>query len=422
MSLRILTLSQWYPPEPDIKIHVLARELAAHGHQVTSVTGFPSYPQGRIYPGYRQQLWKWEETDDVRVLRLPLYPDHSRSTVRRSLNYLSFAASASLLGPALCGPADLMWVYHPPLTVGIPAWWIGLLRRMPFVYEVQDLWPETLAATGMMPSARVARWLSYLARFVYKAAAAITVSSPGFKCNLVGKGVPDEKIHVIPNWADEELYRPAAFDATLAAEHGLAERFNVIYGGNLGAAQAMENVLSAAALLTDLPEVQFVLIGDGVDEMRLRKAVRERDLRNVRFTGRQPGERMPYFFALADALLVHLKRDPLFEITIPSKTIAYLACARPILCCVAGDAARVVESAGAGLVCPPEDPAALAQAVRDLYAMPVERRQQMGLSGRQAFLENYTRSVLLDRYEALFREVAGKCKSRKDTPEEQIFV
>jgi len=411
--MRLLTLSQWYIPEPDIKIHLLGRGLVARGHQVASITGFPNYPQGCIYPGYHQRLWQWENMDGVRVLRLPLYPDHSRSSLRRVLNYLSFAASASLLGPLLSGPADVMWVYHPPLTVGIPAWWIGLLRCVPFVYEVQDMWPETLAVTGMMPPAWAVPWISRLAQFIYRHAAAITVISPGFKRNLINKGVPAEKIHVIPNWADEEIYRPVPRDETLAAEHGLAERFNVIYGGNLGAAQALDNVLEAAALLRDLPGVQFVLIGDGVDEVRLREIAQERGLDNVRFIARQPAERMPYFFALADALLVHLKRDPLFEITIPSKTIAYLACGRPILSCVAGDAAEVVQSAGAGLVCPPEDPTALAQAVRDLYAMSADQREAMGHSGRHAFLANYTRAVLVDRYEALLRDVAEKGRNYK---------
>jgi glycosyltransferase involved in cell wall biosynthesis len=411
--MRVLTLSQWYIPEPETKVHLLGRDLTACGHQVTAITGFPNYPAGKLYPGYRIHWRQWEQRDGVRVLRLPLYPDHSRSALKRALNYLSFAASASLLGPLLSGPADVMWVYHPPLTVGIPAWWIGLLRRVPFVYEVQDLWPETLAATGMVLPAWAVPWISRLAQFIYRHAAAIAVISPGFKRNLISKGVPAEKIHVIPNWADEEIYRPVPRDETLAAEHGLAGRFNVMYGGNLGAAQAMDNVLEAAVRLRDLPKVQFVLIGDGVDEVRLCEIAQERGLDNVRFIGRQPAERMPYFFALADALLVHLKRDPLFEITIPSKTIAYLACGRPILSCVAGDAAEVVQSAGAGLVCPPEDPAALAQAVRDLYAMSADQREAMGHSGRHAFLANYTRAVLVDRYEALLRDVAEKGRNYK---------
>lgn len=251
-------------------------------------------------------------------------------------------------------------------------------------------------------------WLGRLAQFVYRRAAAITVISPGFKRNLISKGVPAEKVHVIPNWADEEIYRPVPRDEALTAEHGLAGRFNVVYGGNMGTGQGLHNVIEAATLLRDLPDMQFVFIGDGVDQDMLCQMVRERELDNVRFLGRQPAKEMPRFFALADVLLVHLKRDPLFEITIPGKTIAYLACGRPILCVVAGDAADVVRDAGAGLVCPPEDPAALAQAVRDLLAMPAEQRRVMGQAGRQAFLEHYTRQILVDRYEALFEEIAKR--------------
>jgi len=401
-----LLLSQWYIPEPDIKVHLLGKGLVARGHQVTSITGFPNYPQGRIYPGFHQRLWQWEHRDGVRVLRLPLYPDHSHSAVRRILNYVSFAASASLMGPVLCGAADVMWVYHPPLTVGIPAWWISLLRHIPFVYEIQDMWPETVVASGMMSSELVAKWLGGLAQFVYRRAAAITVISPGFKRNLVAKGVPPEKIHVIPNWADEDIYKPVPPDPGLAVQHGLSGRFNIIYAGNMGTAQALSNVIEAADLLRDLPQIQFVFIGDGVEEPALRRRAHERGLENVRFLGRQPAAEMPRFYALADALLVHLKRDPLFEITIPSKTLAYLACGRPILAAVSGDAADVVRDAGAGVVCYPEDPEALAAAVRKLYKMSPSEREAMGQAGRAAYLANYTRQVLLNRYEELLTEVA----------------
>jgi colanic acid biosynthesis glycosyl transferase WcaI len=404
--MRILLVSQWFWPEPDVRIRPLAEALAERGHQVTVITGFPNYPGGALYPGYQLRWRQWEQIGAVRVLRLPLYPDHSRSAARRILNYLSFAASASLLGPVLCGPADVMWVYHPPLTVGLPALVIGLLRRIPFVYEVQDMWPETLAATAMLASPRVAGVVGAVARMLYRRAAAITVISPGFKRNLIAKGVPADKIHVIPNWADEEIYHPLPRDEALAAAHGMAGRFNVIYGGNLGAAQAIENVLAAAELLRDQPHIQIVLIGDGMNATKLRQQAAVQGLDNVRFIGQQPAERMPHFFALADALLVHLKRDPLFEITIPSKTLAYLACGRSIIAAVAGDAADVVRNAGAGLVCAPEDPPALARAVRAMAALPPTERERMGAAGRETFLASYTRTMLVDRYERLFERIA----------------
>jgi len=275
------------------------------------------------------------------------------------------------------------------------------------------MWPETVVSSGMVTSERAIVWLGRLAQFVYSRAAAITVISPGFKRNLIGKGVPAKKIYVIPNWADEDIYCPVPRDNALAAEHGLTGRFNVVYGGNMGAAQGLHNVIEAATLLRDSPEIQFVFIGDGVDEDALRQMVRERQLHNVHFLGRQPAKEMPRFFALADALLVHLRRNPLFEITIPGKTIAYLACGRPILGVVSGDPADVIRQAGAGVICPQENPAALARTVRELCAMPAEQREAMGRSGRQAFLANYTRRVLVERYEALLRQVAEENKKGK---------
>lgn len=409
--MRILTLSQYYDPEPNFKGSTLGSVLVTRGHHVTALTSFPNYPSGQIYPGYRLRWRQWEQRGGVRVLRVPLYADHSRSGAKRMLNYLSFAVSAATIGAALCGPADVMWVYHPPLTVGIPAWWIGLLRRVPFVYEIQDMWPETLAATGMLPSGRVAKILGGLARFIYARAAAITVISPGFKRNLIAKGVPADKIHVIPNWADEDVYRPVPRDEALGGEHGLCGKFNVMFAGVMGAAQALNNVLDAAEQLREQADIQFVLIGDGLEAERLRQAAQARGLGNVRFIGRQPVERMPHFFAWADALLVHLKRDPLFEITIPSKTMAYLACGRPIITCTAGDPAEVVREAGAGVVCSPENPVALAQAVRDLIAMPSAQREALGRAGRRAFEQNYTRAKLMTQYEDLFQQVVA-CHKR----------
>jgi glycosyltransferase involved in cell wall biosynthesis len=276
---------------------------------------------------------------------------------------------------------------------------------VPYVYAVHDMWPESLTATGMLSEGVLTRALGHYALWTYRQAAGVVVVSPGFRRNLLAKGVPDEKIYVIPNWADEEIYRPVPRDEALAAEYGMAGRFNVVYGGNLGAAQALGNLLDAAELLRDQPDIQFVLIGDGLEEEQLRRQAAERRLNNVRFIGSQPAERMPHFFALADVLLTHLKRDPLFAITIPSKTLAYLACGRPILAAVEGDAADVVRDAGAGMVCPPEDPHALARDVRALAALPAEAREAMGRAGRQAFLHNFTRRTLVAEYERLFTQI-----------------
>jgi colanic acid biosynthesis glycosyl transferase WcaI len=410
--LRILILSQWYSPEPEMKVHVLARDLVARGHTVTTVTGFPNYPQGRIYPGYRQSLWSWESKDGVRVLRLPLFPDHSLSAVRRSLNYLSFALSASVLGTLLCGQADVMWVYHPPLTIGLPAMVISTLRRIPMVYEVQDMWPETLSATGMVADGLTTRALATFAKWVYRKAVAITVISPGFRRNLVSKGVAAEKVFVVPNWADEDVYHPVQVDDTVKDRFGMLGRFNVVYAGNMGPAQQLQTVVDAAGRLSAIPDILFTFAGDGVEEQLIRERVGRAGLSNVQFLGRRPTSEMPSLFCAADVLLFHLKDDPLFAITIPSKTISYLACGRPILAAVRGDAADVVQNASAGLTCPPEDPVALADAVLRLYQMDRGDRERMGQAGRRAFLKQYSRRVLLDRYESLFAALATKHQGR----------
>ncbi|WP_437867464.1 glycosyltransferase family 4 protein [Sorangium sp. So ce363] len=409
--MKILLLSQWYHPEPIARPHLLAEALAERGHQVTVVTAFPNYPHGRTYPGYRQRLWDVEHASGTRVIRLPSYPDHSRSRVRRTLNYASFAASTALLGAALSGPADVAWVHNPPPSHAIAASWLAALRRIPWVYEVQDLWPETAAASGMLDNRLVFAGVDRVNRALFRRAAAITVISPGLERELSRRGVSTDKVHLIPNWADDRIYRPVEPDPQLAAEHGLSGRFVVLFAGNMGSAQALSSVLDAADRLRDLPDVRFVMVGDGNDALRLRGEAAARALSNVVFIGQQPHERMPHFFALADVVLAHLRRDPRFEITIPSKIPAYMAAARPVLVAAGGDPADLVRSSGAGLACEPEDPAALADAVRRFHGMTPEARRAMGEAGRLYFLRWFTREPLVRRYEEIFARAAGEASS-----------
>ena len=382
--------------------HQMAKDFVARKHEVRAITAFPNYPLGRVYEGYKQRLWSRDTVDGVPVVRLPIFPYHGRSAIGRAACYLSFALSALVLGPFFTGKPDIIWVYHPPLTTGIPALWISLLCRAPFVYEVQDLWPETLASTGIMNLRFAFRVLNAFARLVYCRASAIVVPSPGMKKNLLAKGVPDSKVHVIPNWADETIYRPVPPDSQLAGAHGLSGKFNVVFAGNLGVAQALETVLDAADLLSGNADIQFVLIGDGLERERLAAEIMDRGLSNVRLIGQQPAERMPSFFALADILLVHLRHDPLFEIMIPAKTQSYLACGKPVLMGVSGNAAALIEEIGAGLTCRQEDPQDMAAVLLRFKDMPLAERLKMGASGRRAFEEQFRPGVLIDQYEKLF--------------------
>lgn len=402
--MRILLLTQWYPPEPQEFLAEMAQSLKALGHDVTVLTGFPNWPSGEVYPGYRIKPWQRETMDGIQIVRVPLYPDHSRSGFRRALNYISFALSAAMLGPWLVKKPDVIHVI-PPLTVGIPAWLLSRLWHVPFTHEIQDIWPETLAATGMLNNQRALAYIGEFAKWIYRRASAIRVISPGFKANLIQKGVPAEKIHVISNWVDTDLYRPLDPDPELPVKLGLTGRFNIMYAGAMGPAQGLETVLEAAKLLENLPQVQFVMVGDGVDRPHLQEIARTYDLRNARFLGRYPGEAMPGMNAQADVLLIHLRDDPLFRITIPHKIFTCLASGKPVLAAIGGDAAAVVESAHAGLTCPSGDPRALADVVRRFYEMSPDERSALGQNGRRAVCGAYERSYLVRQIAAMLEAV-----------------
>lgn len=404
--MRVLILTQWYPPEPAMLLQELAQSLQERSHQVAVLTGFPNYPTGEIYPGYRIRLLQRETLAGVSVVRVPLYPEHSSSGIRRVLNYASFALSAVVLGPLTSSRPDVIFVYHPPLTIGLPAYVLSRLWRVPFVYQIQDMWPETLSATGMFNNERLLRWIGRFAMWVYGKAHDILVISPGFCQNLVEKGVPSKKIHVISNWVDPQAYYRAEPDAQLAQELGLAGRFNVMFAGNMGEAQGLETVIEAAKLLEGDERVQFVLVGDGIALPRLRQLAQQQNLTNVRFLGRFPPQEMPRLYALADTLLVHLKDDPLFRITIPHKTLAYLGSGKPVLAAAAGDVASLIMSTGAGIACAPENPQALSAAVRSLQAMPEQERQAMGERGMLAAQTQYSRDGLVGQIEAVLTRAA----------------
>ena len=402
--MRILLLSQWFYPEPGYKGLHFALALQARGHSVQVLTGFPNYPGGKLYPGYRIRLWQREVRQGIPVLRVCLYPSHSRSAVGRALNYLSFALSAAVLGPWLVKPADVAYVYHPPATVGLPALALKYLRGIPFVYDLQDLWPETLAATGMVNGSLALRLVGWWCQLVYRAADRIAVLSPGFRQRLVERGVPADKLRVIHNWT--HTFQWAEPDSTLKDK--LAGKFVVLFAGNLGAAQGLDAVLDAAKLTRDRhTEVCFAFVGSGVEESRLRQRAVAEGLGNVVFLGRRPPEAMGGVYAWASALLVHLRADPLFEITIPSKTQAYLAIGKPILMGVRGDAADLVHAAGAGIVFAPEQPAALAQAVDNILAMPESARESMGVAGRAYYEAHLSMEAGVQAFEEELRRAVG---------------
>jgi glycosyltransferase involved in cell wall biosynthesis len=406
--VKILLLTQWFDPEPTFKGMLFARELRARGHDVEVLTGFPNYPGGRVYPGYRIRPWVREHIDGISVIRVALYPSHDKSALGRVLNYVSFAISAAFIGSLLIRKPDVVYVYHPPATIGLAALAIGLLRRAAFVFDVCDLWPDSVATSGMLSIRGALAPLGRWCNLVYRRARHIVVISPGFKQQLVLRGVAADKIDVIYNWCDETAIGPRGADPELASRLGLAGRFNVMFAGTMGTAQALDAVLEAAALCSEtLPNVQFVLVGGGVERDRLEKKAADLGLRNVRFLPRQPISAMGSVLELADVLLVHLKADPLFSITIPSKTQAYMAAGKPVLMAVRGDAAQLVTQSGGGLVCEPENAASIADAVAQFAGMRPEERQSMGEAGKRFYDEQLSLKAGVGKFEALFARICG---------------
>jgi glycosyltransferase involved in cell wall biosynthesis len=410
--MRTIFLTQWFDPEPGaIRGLPLARWLTSRGHDVRVITGVPNYPGGRVYPGYRMRIWHREVMEGVPVLRVPLYPSHDASSVGRVMNYASFALSAATLGAALIGRADVAFVYHPPATIGLPAVVLKALRGMPFIYHIADMWPESVVESGMIGSAAVRRMvhglLSVWCRVIYRQARAITVLSPGFKRLLTERGVPGHKIHVVYNWTDEAMFRPMPRDEALARELGLAGRFNILYAGNLGPLQGLDTVVRAAARVRSVPAIQLVIAGVGQQEDKLRALARSVGATNVLFVGRRPYHEMPRISALADAHLVHLRDLPFFRATIPSKTQVALACARPVLMAVNGDAADIVRKAEAGVTCPAEDESRLADAMAALAEISREDLEAMGQRGRRFYLDEMSLDIGGRHMDGLLREVGS---------------
>lgn len=401
--LRVLLITQWFDPEPTFKGLLFAQELKKLGYDVRVMTGYPNYPGGVLYDGYKIRLFQRETIDGVEVLRVPLYPSHNDSGLARALNYLSFALSASVAVLLMQRP-DVAYVYHPPATVGIPAMVLKMARGVPFIYDVQDLWPDTLAATGMLRSPRLLDLIGALMIRVYRGASHLVVLSEGFKEKIVGRSIPASRVHVVPNWADEKQIDFSEPSTALQPKDD--QTFTVTFAGNMGKAQALVTVLEAAEILKQEKNLRFLLVGGGLDVEKLKSVAAAKQLSNVDFLPRMPIYEIGPVLMRSQALLVHLRDDALFEITIPSKTQAYLMVGKPVLMGVRGDAAKIVEEAGAGICFDPESPTQLAEAVRALTKLPEHERQEMGASGQRYYWEHLSLRVGAQKFARILETAA----------------
>ena len=352
--MRILVVSQYFWPEA-FRINDLVQGLLDRGHEVTVLTGKPNYPGGSLFAGYGfLRPVRERYAGGAEVVRVPLVPRGSGSGRRLALNYLSFVLFAGLLGPLLCrGRFDVIFVYEPsPITVGLPALVMKKAKKAPIMFWVQDLWPESLSAAGAVRSKRVLRGVERLVRFIYRGCDRILVTSRGFVPRVEALSAREKKVHYWPQWA-EALYEPVEVGDNAPERSEMPDGFRVVFAGNVGAAQSFETILAAAERLRDRHGIQWVIIGDGRRRKWVEDRVRELRLEDrVHLLGKRPMERMPRYFALADALLVTLKRDPIFSLTIPGKLQSYLACGRPVVAALDGEGARVIKESGTGLVAP----------------------------------------------------------------------
>ncbi|MGZ0718266.1 glycosyltransferase family 4 protein [Pseudomonas palleroniana] len=407
MAVRVLLLTQWFDPEPTFKGLVFARELVKQGFDVEVVTGFPNYPGGKIYSGFKMRLIQKEVIDGVKITRLPLYPSHGQSGLGRVANYISFAATSLFYGLFGAKRPDVIYAYHPPLTVGIAAVFIRFFRRAPVVYDIQDMWPDTLRATGMFSNEKALSVVSKVCDWVYRHVDQVVVLSPGFKRLLIERDVPEKKIEVIYNWCAEDQITASAHQVP----DGFPDesRFRVLFAGNMGKAQALDSVLDAAKILQSRDKaVVFVFLGGGVEVKHLEQRVHDEALNNVIFLPAVSMTQVGNYLSCADALLVHLKKDPLFTITIPSKTQAYMAVGKPLLMGVDGDAADLVTQSGCGYIAQSQDPDSLVGAVEKLMAATPDERTTMSDKGRDFYRAHLSLRKGVESFAVIFKRLAGK--------------
>ncbi len=409
--MRILFISQYFPPEmgaPAARTYELARRWVALGAEVTVVTAIPNHPNGIIPTAYRHGRLFEEEIDGIRVIRTWIYAAANRGFWRRSLNYMSFLLSSLALGCRRAGPADVVIATSPQFLVGIAGWVASRQRGVPFVFEVRDLWPDSIAAVDALGEGLVLQALRRIEMMLYREAWLIVGVAHSTRDELIRRGVDPAKIAIIPNGADSQVFRELEKYNGIRESLGLGRKFVVSYVGTHGMAHGLETVLESADRLRDMDDIQFLFVGDGARRDHLQRVAGEKKLANVHFVGVQPRERIPSYIATSDVSLVPLRRKPLFEKVLPSKIFEIMGCARPLILGVEGEARAAVEDARAGVCVRPEDPEALSQAILGLYRNPAEC-ESMGRNGREFVRRNFCRDKLAAQYlDVLHNVVLGR--------------
>ncbi len=402
--MKIAYLCHYFAPEigaPQARLYDLSSAWVRNGHEVTVVTGFPNHPTGILRAEDRGKLWATEKINGIRVLRNWLYATPNEGIVKKTLGHLSFMVTAVLFGLPRLGKIDVLIASSPTFFPIISAWIMSLIKRIPFVFEVRDLWPAVFVDLGVLKNPLLIKILEAVEMFLYRRAALVVTVTESFRDTLIKRGIPGDKIVTVTNGADIELFQPGGNGnhprEEIRQEYGLENKFTVMYLGAHGISHSLETVVRAADILRDETGVCFLLVGEGAEKNKLTELKQQLNLPNLMMLPGQPKARVPGFYQAADVCLVMLRDVPLFTTFIPSKMFEIMAAARPIIGAVKGESEEILQRSGNTFVIEQENPASLAAAVKRLLSDPV-RRKQMAERGRDFVIKNYSRESLAEKY------------------------
>lgn len=409
--MKIVYLSQFYYPEPHSIHKELAETLMSYGHEVIVVTSYPNYPLGRIYKGWKQKLFGQRETiNGVSVLRCPVWPNHSKSVILRGLHFLSFTLSSMILILFRLQKVDVYLVHHPPPSLAIVAWLLNINNGTPYVFRMADLWPEFIIGENVSENKLLIGIVEMFMRFIYRTAAHIVVPSPGYQRRLVAKGVPVNKISVVPNYADENTYFPLDAGRKLRQDLGVKDTdVVIIYAGNIGDPQRVDVLIDSMKIIKHRKDIRLFIIGDGSCKEDLMQKCSQEGIESVKFFSQMLPEEVNRYYSTADALFLQLEDRLIWNDTIPSKVYAYMLAGRPVIAALKGDGADVISESKGGIVCEPCNARQIADCILSIADMPVQERELLGRNNYQYIINHYSKDLMIKKLESILKNVTGGC-------------
>jgi len=405
--LNILIVSQYFYPE-NFRINDFAQEFQSRGHNVTVLTGTPNYPTGKYFDGYGVFKKNREIYNDIEIFRSPLIPRGSGTSIRLALNYFSFIVGGIFTSFYLLNKKfDIIFVFEPsPITVCIPAIFIKKLKKVPICFWVLDLWPESVVSAGNLKTGIIPKLINPVVKFIYKYSDKILVSSRGFVDSIIVKGINKNKVAFFPQWA-ETIFKPIKYKPYLLGSVP-KNSFKIMFAGNIGEAQDFPSIIETARILKDNLNIQWVILGGGRKEEWVKSKIKEYKLeKTFHLLGSFPLEMMPAYYSQADCMVFSLKKEYIFSITIPAKVQTYLACAKPVIAMIDGEAAKLIDDADAGLSCPSESPGLLAKNIETLSLLNPSELDKLGQNALAHYKKEFERSMLMDKMENIFYTMAN---------------